>query len=79
MDRKEFKEKLKKIGINQKKFAAISGQGYSTVKNWDSVPKWVEVILNYMEVFNSLNNIDTSLYKLDNLRDKIKVLERYNS
>jgi len=73
VDRNEFKEKLKAIGITQKKFASITGQGYSTVKNWNSIPQWVEVMVRYMEVISGLKNIDTTLHRWSKLHDQIKI------
>lgn len=54
-------------------------QGYSTVENWNSVPQWAEVLLNYMEVFNGLSHIDNTLHRLDDLRDEMRLLEGYIS
>jgi hypothetical protein len=75
MDRKDFKLRLKNIGISQKKFAILTGYGYSTVKSWDTIPKWVDIVLSYMEAFHKLQKIDKSLHMLDGIREELNVLE----
>lgn len=76
MGREDFKKRLKDIGISQKQFAEITGYGYSTVKNWEHIPRWVSVLLNYMEAFHKITNIDESLYILGNLSEQIEMLRK---
>jgi len=65
LDREKFKKKLKNIGITQKKFANITGYGYSTVKGWEDTPRWVSVVLDYMEILIKLSQMDESLKSLN--------------
>jgi len=56
----EFKEKLKKLNITQKKFAEIIGYNDSTIRKWakkDEVPKFIEIILEYFEELKKRNEI----------------------
>jgi len=58
----EFKELLKKAGINKKDFSTITQVSYGTVNSWGvegraEVPEWVRPFLdNYVEV-KKLNKI----------------------
>jgi len=79
MNREDFKNRLKNIGINQKKFAVLTGYGYSTVKNWDPIPKWVDVTLSYMEAFHKLHNLDQTLHILGELKEELGILEIHSS
>ena len=74
MNKQLFKEKLKDIGLTQKKFAQLVGYSYSAVKGWKEIPKWVDVILTYMELVNKMSFIGESLYQLEDIKDKIKEL-----
>ncbi len=73
MNKKEFKQKLKNIGFNQKKFATLTGCGYSTVKGWESTPKWVELVINYIEVMYKINDIDEAAKSISSLKDKVQL------
>ena len=79
MDRKTFKNKLKTLGISQKEFATLTGCAYSTVKNWQDIPKWADVLLNYMETFSKLQKIKNTLQILEELKKGINTLELYKS
>jgi hypothetical protein len=48
--KKEFKELLKRAGLNQKRFAEVSNVSYNTIRNWQTIPSWVEPFLtNYIK------------------------------
>lgn len=64
MNRLSFKKKLKEVGLSQKKFANITGYAYSTVKGWEDTPKWVSVVLEYVEVIGELSQINESLKRV---------------
>ena len=77
MDRENFKRKLKNIGITQKEFANFTGCAYSTVKNWENTPKWVDILLNYMEIFHELHNIESILHALSKFKKEINIIKNY--
>jgi hypothetical protein len=75
MDHKEFKDKLKEIGISQKGFAQMVGYGYSTVKEWENVPKWVVLALGYIEIRNKLEGIDFATNVIEELKKKVQEVD----
>lgn len=78
MTRENFKYRLKNIELNQKNFAKITGYGYSTVKGWESIPQWVDVVLNYMEVFHKMRSVDKALSFLEDIKKDIHDLNFLN-
>lgn len=70
MKREDFKTRLKEIGITQKSFAIATGYGYSTVKGWKTIPRWVNVVLDCLEVMIEVESIDDSLRALTKLNNK---------
>lgn len=72
MNRVNFKKRLKEIGITQKEFASVTGYGYSTVKGWKTIPLWVGVVLDCLDVLTQLGTIDTALKSLDGLHTKVQ-------
>jgi hypothetical protein len=78
MNKKAFKQKLKGLKLNQKKFAELTEYSYSAVKGWEETPKWVEFVLSYFEILDNVeemgvvaNNIQSFIEKVQNL-DLIK-------
>ena len=64
MNKKDFKEKLRRIGLTQKKFASIVDYSYSAVKGWQTVPRWAEMIIDYLEV---LHKVDKAVHIAEDL------------
>jgi predicted transcriptional regulator len=73
MNRENFKRKLKSIGISQKEFAALTGCAYSTVKNWENIPKWADVLLVYMEACQGLRDIGGALNACMKIEEEMKI------
>ena len=65
MDKVQFINRLKRLGLNKKEFAVICKVSYSTVNAWGSkandkilpVPAWIEPFLNYFEKSNKLDYV----------------------
>jgi hypothetical protein len=65
MDKNEFSQKLKVLGLNNKEFSYISNIPYSTVTGWGClankktlpVPVWVEPFLIYYEKAKKLDYV----------------------
>lgn len=63
MDRDQFLERLKELGLNKIDFAELSKVPYATVNNWGIVrkgipqviPNWVEPFLDYYEKAKKLD------------------------
>jgi len=72
MKREHFKKRLKEIGINQKIFASVTGYGYSTVKGWETIPRWVNVVLDCLDALTQLGAIDSALKSIDSLHIKVQ-------
>ncbi|WP_333804910.1 hypothetical protein [Sulfurospirillum sp.] len=78
MNRKEFKEALKKLQITQEQFANEVGYSYAAVKGWDIIPKWVPMVLNYKMLLKSFHNtesISTTINILKQLQEKVQNLD----
>lgn len=75
MDHKEFKEKLKEIGISQKHFAQMVGCGYSTVKGWETVPKWALLAFGYIEISKRLQGINFAMNAIEELKQKVQEID----
>jgi len=57
MTKTEFKILLKRAGLNQKKFAQIANISYNTVRNWQTIPSWVNpFLINYIKA-KTLDNV----------------------
>lgn len=71
MDKDQFQNRLKELGINKQDFSEICGVSYSTVTNWGVlrdgkpmvVPNWVEPFLNYYEKAKKLEYIMNDICK----------------
>lgn len=75
MDKKTFKVKLAKVKLSQKKFAKLTGYSYSAVKGWEKTPKWVEYVINYIEIAQHINDVDDIAKSILPLKEKVKVLD----
>ncbi len=75
MRRDDFKKRLKEIGINQKMFASATGYGYSTVKGWETIPKWANIVLDCLDILIQLGTIDDALKSLESLNGKVQKLD----
>ena len=50
MTNDEFKQLLKKAGLNKKEFANVAHINYNTIRNWQKIPAWVKPFLeNYIK------------------------------
>lgn len=47
MTKKEFRQKLKLIGLSYDKFCAVHGVSKRTIYAWDKVPSWAEYWLEW--------------------------------
>ena len=57
MTNDEFKQLLKKAGLNKKEFARVAEISYHTVRNWSNIPAWVKPFLeNYIKA-KTLDNV----------------------
>ncbi|WP_187647230.1 helix-turn-helix domain-containing protein [Nitrosophilus labii] len=57
MTNEEFKQLLKKAGLNKKEFAKVANISYNTIRNWNNVPSWVmPFIQNYIKA-KTLDNV----------------------
>lgn len=72
MKKERFKERLKKLNINQKEFAKLIGYSYSAVKGWDETPIWVNYVLNYFEIEKNVDNMEEIICLLQSLTNKFK-------
>jgi len=75
MTRDTFKKRLKEIGINQKIFASVTGYGYSTVKGWETIPRWANIVLDCLEILIQLGTIDDALKSLGMINGKVQNLD----
>ena len=56
MNRKEFNDKLKKLGFTKKEFAELIEYSYSGARRWKILPKWVVIVLDHIELLNSISS-----------------------
>jgi len=75
MKKHVFKKRLKEIGISQKKFASITGHGYSTVKGWKTIPVWANVVLDCLDLLAHIGSIDDTLRSLEDLHRKVQDID----
>jgi DNA-binding transcriptional regulator YiaG len=75
MNKGEFKKRLKNIKLNQEKFAKLTGYAYSTVKGWETPPKWVGYVLGYIEIVQKINEIDKVADNIRLLKEKVQKLD----
>jgi len=75
MKRDDFKQRLKDIGINQKIFASVTGYGYSTVKGWKTIPRWVGIVLDCLDVLMQIGTIDDALKTFQGINSKVQTLD----
>ena len=75
MKRDDFKKRLKDLGINQKIFASVTGYGYSTVKGWKTIPRWVGVVLDCLDILIQLGTIDEALKSFQGINSKVQKLD----
>ncbi len=75
MKRDDFKKRLKEIGISQKMFASVTGYGYSTVKGWETIPRWANVVLDCLDLLLQLGTIDYALKSLEGFNRKVQKLD----
>lgn len=56
MDKNEFNNKIRELGLTRNKFAVIANISYGTIANWGctkkdgsmyNIPSWVEPMLTY--------------------------------
>ena len=76
MNKEQFKIKLKKLKLTQKRFAEEVEYSYSAIKGWKTCPKWVDVILEHKEMIHTLQNlksIGTTIEELKDLTKKYKI------
>lgn len=71
MKKEEFKNRLKTIGSSQKKFALLTDYGYSTVKAWETIPHWANLVLMYMELTYKLHTLESTFIELEGIREKV--------
>lgn len=72
MTDKQFREKLKDLKISITKFAKICGVGYSTAKDWKTTPKWVPLVLHYIQI---TQNMDIDYKDGEQLTMKLQALK----
>lgn len=75
MNKKEFKQKLKDLKLNQKKFAELTDYSYSAVKGWKETPKWVEFVLSYLEITNNIKEMVEISQNIQLLKEKVQKLD----
>lgn len=73
-----FKKRLKEIGISQKSFASITGYGYSTVKGWQTIPSWANIVLDCLDLLSCIGSIDDTLKSLEDLNRKVQDMDLLN-
>ena len=68
MNYNEFSEKLKKLGMTKKEFAAITGLADGSVTNWKTkgVPSWVSSYLDRTEKANAYEKVKDLVLELEN-------------
>ncbi len=78
MQKDTFKKRLKEIGISQKKFASITGHGYSTVKGWQTIPAWANIVLDCLDLLAHIGSINNTLKSLEDLNGKVQKVDFLN-
>lgn len=78
MNDKEFREKLRDLDLTITEFAKTCGVGYSTAKDWKSIPKWVPLLLDYIHITQKMNinhkDGEQLMAKLQALNDIKKIM-----
>ena len=75
MNKQEFKQKLKDLKLNQKKFAELTDYSYSAVKGWKETPKWVEFVLSYFEITGSAEDMEAVVNSIESFKKKVQKLD----
>lgn len=61
MNKHQFDEKLRKLGLSKKEFAKLTHVSYYTISNWNDttkpIPKWVDSWLVYYEKSKKLDSL----------------------
>lgn len=72
-----FKKKLKYLKLNKKTFAQKCGISESSVKRWFKddyqMPKYIEVLLNYMTELENCKSVKEDLKKLKTNIENLKL------
>lgn len=72
MKKKDFQDKLKNLGFNQKEFAVYIGRTGEALKKWedDKIPDWAIVIINLLEENRDYKDFFESHIKINKLTKK---------
>lgn len=54
MTKDDFRERLADLQISIKEFSSICGIGYSTAKDWKTIPKWVPLVLSQIKIMKQM-------------------------
>ena len=61
MERQDFNDRLKELGLSKKEFAELAGAGYDAVNKWGSgntgVPYWVDSWLDNYKKAKALDSV----------------------
>lgn len=71
MNRKDFNDKLKMLGLTKEEFAELIEYSYSGVRRWKVLPKWVIMILDHMELLKNISSENKAKKNLLELSDKV--------
>lgn len=67
LSKTDFFKRLESLGYSMNSFAELVNMSYGSLNNWDTVPKWAEVLLEKMENeydIKSVKNGIKSFYKI---------------
>lgn len=72
MTKKEFQDKLKTLGFNQKKFALYIGRTDEALKKWEDnkIPEWAIIIIKLLEENKDYKDFFESHMKINKLTQK---------